>query len=539
MQAPSKSKLSVSRGRVGFWLVFWASAFVLGMISLRLITAGYVSEETIQDVAKVRIAIANFSSLPGLLPQYPELSFFVELAAAMIPGISPGTAPFALSCVCGAALLAAAYVGLRRRERGVLKGLLIVSLIAFHPFFLWTMTDSPRLAIASIAYAFTFAGLAKLRGADEMRGYFLAAFGMAVGFLSMPGFAYFVAAILLLLPAFVSSRILRSSASAGYYATFFPFVASVLSVMYLGWVMLGSAPTFWSLMHTGLHLLPDGPVSSPWLLSFGNSPFLGLLWLAGLMAFCFPVIFLCRKIGTLEAAAVVIAGAIATSQFGVASPTEALASTVPLLIVVLPRVVPVTRDLILIPLLAIGMIAGWVSFSGWASVSQTHWTQALMGERVDPTYAGDIALGEWLSRSHEETMIDPVAGFPVMAASEDATRFFGAPRYQYDIQRGVLNAQQVAVSDPASPRGALDSINRRFPSVYRNGIEGFSLVYQGRHWKVYRRLAENTPVTLDREASNRVSGWFPLLGGISAWEKLALLAMVLFSLSLIRLQRIS
>jgi hypothetical protein len=48
----------------------------------------------------------------------------------------------------------------------------------------------------------------------------------------------------------------------------------------------------------------------------------------------------------------------------------------------------------------------------------------------------------------------------------------------------------VAVPDPQSPTGANDRLDRAFPSLFREGLAGYRVIYQNNTWRLFEKLKE-------------------------------------------------
>ena len=43
----------------------------------------------------------------------------------------------------------------------------------------------------------------------------------------------------------------------------------------------------------------------------------------------------------------------------------------------------------------------------------------------------------------------------------------------------------IAVSDPQSPAGVNDRLNKAFPLLYRDGAAGYRVIYQNNTWRLF------------------------------------------------------
>jgi len=53
-----------------------------------------------------------------------------------------------------------------------------------------------------------------------------------------------------------------------------------------------------------------------------------------------------------------------------------------------------------------------------------------------------------------------------------------------------IDSPFVAVPDPQSPSGANDRLDRAFPTLFREGLAGYRVIYQNNTWRLFEKLKE-------------------------------------------------
>jgi hypothetical protein len=138
--------------------------------------------------------------------------------------------------------------------------------------------------------------------------------------------------------------------------------------------------------------------------------------------------------------------------------------------------------------LLLGNVNTAALYSRFPATGMPPWIDALAGKHREPPRAGDLALGLWAQRL-DNLMLDEGTAYGVIAArggARDLVLSF-SDRFQFDVNRGRLDVDWVAVPDPRLARGAQDRINQRFPSLYELGYPGYALAYNHGDWRVYGR----------------------------------------------------
>jgi hypothetical protein len=283
-------------------------------------------------------------------------------------------------------------------------------------------------------------------------------------------------------------------------ALVFPALFMVAAFAYVSWVFPGDGWSFFAAPAESLSLWTAamtrvfGTVPAG-LLAVDASVAMGVALLIGAPVAVVMLALVRRRRPLVDPALVFAATAIAATAICVLSgffgdPT-AIVVAAPVLAATVVIRVPVARERItlVIALLALGWFGGLVSLALIDPVAVNHLHAAVQrgaSERLDAVAAGGAAIGR----------------DGVLADTDNAPAFvLGRGR-----ARGILGSQSepfalamlfsrvdtpyVAVSDPQSTTGANDRIDRAFPSLFRDGLAGYRVIYQNNTWRLFARQPE-------------------------------------------------
>ena len=107
-------------------------------------------------------------------------------------------------------------------------------------------------------------------------------------------------------------------------------------------------------------------------------------------------------------------------------------------------------------------------------------------ERLDALTVGGAAVG------HDGVLAD-VDNAPAIVLGRGRARGILGPQsepFALAMLFARIDAPFVAVPDPQSDTGANDRLNKAFPSLYREGIPGYRVIYHNNTWKLLERAKE-------------------------------------------------
>jgi hypothetical protein len=196
-------------------------------------------------------------------------------------------------------------------------------------------------------------------------------------------------------------------------------------------------------------------------------------------------------------AAVFVATVIAATAICVLSgffgdPTAIVVAAPVLAAAVMIRI-PVARERIgfAIALLMIGWIGGFVSLVlvDPITVSRLNFAaDTSTSERLDTIAAGGAAVG------HDGILAD-TDNAPALVLGRGRARGILDPNSE-PFALAMLFARVVtpfiAVPDPQSATGVNDRLNKAFPSLFRDGLVGYRVIYQNNTWRILAKIDDVT-----------------------------------------------
>lgn len=482
--------------------IFLIAAVAFSGIVLWLLHHQYGNDFALSRWAKVVEVLGaeqfRFEYL-GLL--YPHFPIYALIPFYHLPGLRDVAAPYLLSVLIGAGLLALWNQHLAQKGYGLGLRLLLIALVAVHPFFLWSMTTGSQNALSLVMFYLLYLAISRLIHEQDTRSFIALAVVLAVYFFVDERTSYLFIGLLPLIPLIVPRRMLAESITSVYVIIAAPLLIVMLSWAYLSWIFQDDAWVFLSSPASAFRgAFADAPYV-PWLRLYGGTYLASLAAILVTAALAFPVLLWllyhsARHALLLRATIVlfahpIIAATLASANYFLAHPADMLflfgagymAGTV-----LIPRESPKARAIMLVLLVA-GCIGGWATFLMTPTADMDRWQQALRTRLPDSAYDADRELARWLDWSSAPTLIDDRLGYRAVAFRSDTSGLIlpFSKEFKLALMQRPLTVPQVAVPDPRPGLGGQDLINQRFPELYQKGLPGYRLVYDHGHWRVYRR----------------------------------------------------
>lgn len=482
--------------------VFLVAAMALSGVVLWLLHNQYGNDFALSRWAKVvEVLDADQFRFEYLGLLYPHFPIYALMPFYYLPGLRDVAAPYLLSVLIGAGLLALWNHHLAQKGYNLSLRLLLVLLVAVHPFFLWSTTTGSQNALSMVMFYLLYLAISRLMHEQDTRSFIALAVVLAVYFFVDERTSYLFIGLLPLIPLIVPRRMLAESISSVYVIIAAPLLIVMLSWAYLSWIFQDDAWLFLSSPASSFRgAFADAPYVS-WLRHYGGTYLSSLTVILVASATAFPVLLWllyhsARHALLLRATIVlfahpIIAATLATANYFLAHPADMLflfAAGYMAGTVLIPRESPKSRAIMLV-LLLIGCIGGWATFLITPTVEMERWQQALRTRLPDSAQDADRELARWLDQNSTPTLIDDRLGYRAVAYRSDTSGLLlpFSKEFKLALMQRPLAVPQVAVPDPRPGLGGQDMINQRFPDLYQKGLPGYRLVFDQGYWRVYRR----------------------------------------------------
>ncbi|MBI5919799.1 MAG: hypothetical protein HY849_10580 [Nitrosomonadales bacterium] len=507
-------------------IIFMLSFGLLLVCALWPVYNGYVSDAALLRMERVMSVLASpVLRIEDFRLLYPHFSVVLLLPFGYMPEIIKSVAPYIVSSFFGAVLLALWNVHLQAKHYPLFDRMVLVLLVAVHPFFLWGVTSGMQGGLSLMMFYGVYLGSVRVIKEADARAFIMlaAAFGAYFFVDERAFFIYF--AFLPLLPLIAPPSMLRSSPASLYLIVSMPLLLSVLAwVVYLTFVLSEGAIHFMNApgepFRGAWHLMAE----VDWLRDYGGTFFQPLIVSLIVAVIAYPVVGwliwrsrrhakLARDIEALPLH-LSVAVAMATTTYFLAHPADMLylmAGGVMAAIVLIPREDKLHRRELFLAFL-LSAVGGLFCLFWKPTVDMQRWTQAWQGEKLGEYFPGDVELGKWLDANRAPTLIDEHAAYRAIVARGDAYELVlsSTKEFKRALQSDLLTVEQVVVRDPlynhrdrtgygneVFSERLPDSITWHFSDLYRDGMRGYRLVYDDAHWRVYRRTDDAKVDSLD------------------------------------------
>lgn len=483
-------------------LTFLAAFALLGIVSAWILGHGYQNDFALSRWTKtLSLLDAEHFRLENLGLVYPHLPIYLLAPLYYLPGFSSSTAPFVLSTLVTAALLAHWNYRLAAKGYGLLLRLTLMALVGLHPLFLWSATSGTQNALSMALFYVLYLAVSRLVHDRDARSFIALALILAVYFFVDERATYIFIGLLPLIPLIVPRRMLNESIASVYIVLATPLVIVLLSWAYLSWIFLGDATAFLTTPGSAfLGAWQDAPYVN-WLQRYGGTYIAPLGAIAVMVCLAFPVLLWVvfhssRHVLLMRSTLVlivhpIIVGMFATANYFLAHPVDILF----LLnagfmagVVLLPRESHRARLTMMILLVA-GWVGGWIVFNLNPTVEMQRWQASLFARNAESPYEPDRSFGEWLKHNSDALMMDDQVGYRAIAFAGSTKRLYlpSSMEFQQALMRRPFSVIQVAVPNPKLPYGSQDRINKAYPGLFEHGLAGYGLIYDANNWRVYRR----------------------------------------------------
>jgi membrane protein XagC len=475
-------------------------AFVAALaLSAIAVGNGLIADDAVRLWAGASSAAEGQVPIGRIAAGYPTLPF---LATTLISWLAPTGAPAPALVAAGlfSAVVACCLLSFRKAGLSDVTAAIAAVLIALHPAFIRAVIVGPAdifFAVFLLIFCLALYDLRARSGTSEVMGVGLAlmalAFshplGAAIAFAAVPFLAFAVR------PTFFGGSVLNV-----VVALIFPTVFMAISFAYVSWVFPGDGWSFFAAPAESLSLwtaavartfgngctgIPaiDASLAMGAALAVGAPVAPAMLWLVGRRR---PLIIpaLVFVATTITATLVSVAGGF----FG--DPT-AIVVAAPVLAAVIVIRVPVVRERVglVIALLAIGWLGGFLSLALVDTVIINRFHAAsdpAQRERLDAIAAGGASLDR-------DGILADTDNAPALLLGRGRARGMLGPSsepFALTLLFARVDAPFVAVPDPQSVAGANDRLNRAFPSLFRDGLPGYRIIYQNNTWRLFARTKD-------------------------------------------------
>jgi hypothetical protein len=423
----------------------------------------------------------------------------------LLPGTTSLHAPYFMAVLVGAVLFMFWNQHLRRKGYTLLQRLGFLVLMASHPFVLWAVTSGLHNALTLLGFYLFCYGCYLVVTQHDVRALVFVALILALFFFTDERTLFVFLALLPLVPLLASPRMVEESLASVYAIMAFPLLVALGAWLYMNWIFHGMPWAFMEAPDSSFRGAWNAIGTSPWLLSWGGQWLMPTL-IAGLTGMAaFPVLAylgwrFAHKRRQLVACLVlwihpVIAAGLATAGYfltDVLGLVFLLAAATMGGMLIMPRLRG-ERVVPLMAMLALGNLAGW-GVMGWnESPDIRQWREGLLARAVPQAHEQDIRLGQWLREHDTETMLDDRVAYRAIVARGHGRNLVlpFSMRFKNAVKARSPGVAQILVSNPQVPRNLMDRVGERYPELYREGMAGYSRVYDDGLWRIYRRVADS------------------------------------------------
>jgi membrane protein XagC len=462
---------------------------------------GLIGDDALRLWAGASTAADGQVPIGRIVAAYPTLPF---LTSALVAWLTPADTP-APALVAAALLAIFAAVCFHSFRKAGLPPLVAGAaslLVAFHPALLRAVVAGPADMFFAAFLLMLCLALYDLRarsGTSEVMGVGLAL--MALAFSHPMGAAFAFAAVLFLAFA-VRPVLVANSALNVVIALIFPTFFAIAAFSYVSWIFPGDGWSFFTAPAQSLSLWS----ASEWgTFGAGSSGVLAIAACAAMaaaLALGAPIapmmlMLVYRRQPLVIPAAVFAAAALAATALSVLSgffgDPSAIVVAGPVLAAAVVIRVPLARDRLALVtvLLALGWLGGLLSVDLVDPVTMNDVRAAIdhrRGERFDALTAGGAA-------ARSDGVLADVDNAPAFVLGRGRAAGILGPQsesFALAMLFDRIDSPFVAVPDPQSNTGAGDRLNKAFPSLFRDGIRGYRVIYQNNTWRLFARTKDMT-----------------------------------------------
>ncbi len=464
-----------------------------------MVSVGLLSDDAMRLWAGAITASDGIVPIGRILSSYPSIPFLVSTGLQFV---SPAGLPAPSLLAAGLVGMMAGIFFLELRGTGLSLGssAAATALLAMHPALL-------RAGIAGAADMFLAAFLFLFGSAlYDLRARAAAPEVMAVGFsllgitFSHPmGAAIAFAASPFLIFA-VPPSVIANSAINVVLVLIFPTVFCVGAFIYVSWVFPGSGWSFFaapaeslSTWAAGFAELFGGSLTGS--LALDAALTIAVAIVLGAPAVLLGLTLAQRRrplvIPALVLAAIAVTAAavtVLTNMFGSPAAMNVVVPILAMLVIIRVPDIRARRGRLIAYLVAgwIGGLAGSIAVDpGTALALSGAEPAARISERADTFRLGQA------TKDRDGVLVDSDHA-PMAVIGRGNARGLIAPtddNFSLSILMSRIEAPYVAVPEPHSQAAEQDYLNKAFPSLFRDGMPGYRLIYQNRTWRLYARTS--------------------------------------------------
>jgi hypothetical protein len=480
-----------------------ASLAFVAMLALAAIAVrnGLVADDAVRLWAGASTAADGGIPIGRIIAGYPTLPF---LTTTLVAWLTPAGTPAPALVAAGLFALVTTFCFLSFRKAGLsyVAAVIVTLLIALHPALLRAVLAGPAdmfLAAFLLMLCLALYDLRARSGTSEVMGIGLALMGLA--FAHPIGAAFAFAAVPFL--AFALSPVLVASSALNVtIALVFPALFMVGAFSYVSWVFPGDGWSFFAAPAESLSLWTAAVArvfgnGLTGILTIDASLAMGAALIIGAPVAIVLLALVYRRRLLVVPAAVFVAVAIAATAISVLSgffgdPT-ALVVCAPVLAATVVIRVPVARERIVIvtALLVLGWLGGFLGLTLVDPITVNRFHAAFergASERLDAIAVGGASIGR------DGVLVD-TDNAPAFVLGRGRSRgILGSDSELFALAMLFARVETpfIAVPDPQSTTGLNDRLNKAFPSLFRDGLPGYRVIYQNNTWHLLEKRKEYT-----------------------------------------------
>lgn len=478
---------------------FVAGLLLCGLMSLWVLRHGFMADIGISRWRTALVAASDATAFRELFAiTFPPLSLSADMLAGLLPGSSGVPLPLLVNVLAGGVMAVLwgqlLYVaGYGRLFSGVLALILLAQ-----PPVQQAIAGGSAGPLAMLAFTLLVPAAVRMRHSGEVNAMAMVGVALALLMFSAASGAYLVLALLPFLVVLSPPALISRSAGGVLLVLLFPGLFMLAGYLYVNWIFGGSALAFAAGVDAVIRGAAANLGAHPWLLGWGRSVPGSLLAGAvmGIVSLPLLPVALWRVVDRQAAFTLLMLSLAVLAAITIGSltryldhPARMLAYLVPICAMALSAARPTRLGKRLVLALALASLAGgWVVQGFQPSPTAAAWRLAMAGTDVASPLTQDDAAFGMLLRDYQDVALDAERSGMVVPARGGASGLVltSTDRLKADILTGHLSTHYVAVQDPGSPRGLGDRIGRAFPTLWRDGPTGGTLVANRGPWRLWR-----------------------------------------------------
>ncbi|MCW2307718.1 hypothetical protein [Rhodobium gokarnense] len=442
----------------------------------------------------VNAGVVPFETAATAFPPLPQM------VAVSVNWLLPGLGPLALSllvALLAAWLVTTWFVMLRKAKFGLAASLAVTALLAFNPIFVRAVTEGTGGVLVLLGVWLLALGIFNLRRSYRVNDIMLVSIALVVLAFSHPFGAVLAIASIPFLALVAPPDLLERSPISVFLVLLFPLAFSVLSFIFVNWILAGDAFHFLARAAANVASMSDrsGAVFPP------NMLVVAALAAAGTLVAAPITIVMAMQARTLQPlllatiglCAMLVSAIVFAALLGVAPPLALALGPAAVIAAACTVYWPdsrLHRRAIMLWLVA-GFFGATVILVGDASPQTRQWLSAALGAEQGRMEEENALLARLLADSRD-ILLDAEAAGAVVAMRGSADGLLSADAFAVRIAstRREMTWPVVVVRNAASALG-MDKVGRAFPELFEKGAPGYRMVFDGPTWRAYRAIGED------------------------------------------------